>query len=432
LSGKELTNSLPDKQLQSEFPDIFKISGNIIRFFPIKTIARIIENIAKTTIICCSLPPLLLFSLWYHGYMNVQLLRRIRSIRNGGKALALSGFFLTFPLLYCFSGGNTQKAPAAKPLSPPDSAAAESEQNPGDVLPFLTDGLSGAASPSQAPSEDSRRAERVMKALAAAYPERLGPAEYRNDDWAVPLRAAGFLETAASPTETWYYYAGGRLLPEELRDRAQDFDPQPFYSYSSELPPWEPPGPDEAARFRNMADRRREHPPRRSQHFYDALWRSHSRDESWDRVKSIRFLGRTVLVHYMILEELALVEERILAEARTDSQVRAWINSLNTLDGWNWRSIADTRSRSFHSYGAALDLLPNSLGGRETYWLWAAQRSPEWWMVSYERRFHPPDAVIAAFEAYGFIWGGKWLFFDTMHFEYRPEILMLSGLPVLR
>jgi hypothetical protein len=30
---------------------------------------------------------------------------------------------------------------------------------------------------------------------------------------------------------------------------------------------------------------------------------------------------------------------------------------------------------------------------------------------------------------YGFIWGGKWLFFDTMHFEYRPEILILSGMP---
>jgi hypothetical protein len=28
LSGKELANSLPDKQLQSEFPDNFKLSGN--------------------------------------------------------------------------------------------------------------------------------------------------------------------------------------------------------------------------------------------------------------------------------------------------------------------------------------------------------------------------------------------------------------------
>jgi hypothetical protein len=366
--------------------------------------------------------------------MNVHLMRRIKRFRNGGKILALSGVFLVLSAPGCFPGGNTQQAPAVKPLSPPDvypETDSKPEQNPGDSPSFLTGGLAGADLPPQARPEDVQRAEAVMKALAAAYPERLGRAEYRNGDWAVPIRPAGFPETTA-PEETWYYYSGGRLLPEELREQAQDFDSQPFYSYPAELPPWKPPGPEEAVRFRNQAERRRLHPPKRSQHFFDALWRGRSRDESWDRVKSIRFLGRPVLVHYMILEELALVEERILTEAKTNPQVKSWINSLDTLDGWNWRNIADTQSRSFHAYGAALDLLPKSLGGRETYWLWAARRTPEWWTVSYERRVHPPGAVIAAFEAHGFIWGGKWLFFDTMHFEYRPEILILSGLPVSR
>jgi hypothetical protein len=36
--------------------------------------------------------------------------------------------------------------------------------------------------------------------------------------------------------------------------------------------------------------------------------------------------------------------------------------------------------------------------------------------------------AIKAFESFGFIWGGKWFRFDTMHFEYRPEIPILSGL----
>ncbi|MDR1839603.1 MAG: M15 family metallopeptidase, partial [Treponema sp.] len=40
-----------------------------------------------------------------------------------------------------------------------------------------------------------------------------------------------------------------------------------------------------------------------------------------------------------------------------------------------------------------------------------------------------PQKVIKIFETYGFIWGGKWLFFDTMHFEYRPEILIFNGMP---
>lgn len=28
-----------------------------------------------------------------------------------------------------------------------------------------------------------------------------------------------------------------------------------------------------------------------------------------------------------------------------------------------------------------------------------------------------------AFERHGFIWGAKWYHYDSMHFEYRPELL---------
>jgi hypothetical protein len=31
--------------------------------------------------------------------------------------------------------------------------------------------------------------------------------------------------------------------------------------------------------------------------------------------------------------------------------------------------------------------------------------------------------IVAIFERHGFIWGGRWSHFDTMHFEYRPELL---------
>jgi hypothetical protein len=293
-----------------------------------------------------------------------------------------------------FAGG---KAQAAEPVGSPDLRETWDEvpQPPEPPLPG--------------------RAEQVMQALSAAYPDRIERAEFRGGDWAVLLQ------------NNWYYYAGGRLLPENLLDNAGDYDPQPFYQYPPELPPWEEPSPEDAARFRDMTNNRNRSPPKRSQHFYDDLWRAHSRDESYERVKSLRFLGKTVMVHYSILEELALVEERILTEAKTDPALRAWVHSVSTLDGWNWRSIAATQSRSFHAYGAAIDILPKTLGGKETYWLWAARRKSEWWAISYSQRYHPPEAVIKAFEANGFIWGGKWLFFDTMHFEYRPEILMLSG-----
>ncbi|MDR2078423.1 MAG: M15 family metallopeptidase [Treponema sp.] len=269
------------------------------------------------------------------------------------------------------------------------------------------------------------RGETVMKALAAAYPGRVGAAVFRRNsasatdtgDWAVHVGG------------TWFYYTQGRLLPEELRNRYAEYDPQPFYNYPAELPAWKDPTPEETERFRDTVGRRTKNPPRRSQHFYDALWRASTREESYDRVKTIRFLGRSVMVHYSIMEELTMVEEQILSAAKTDPQVQLWMNGLDSLTGWNWRSIADTQSRSFHAYGAAIDLLSRSYGGRQTYWLWAAENYPAWWAIPYERRSHPPEAVINAFEEFGFIWGGKWLFFDTMHFEYRPEILILNGLP---
>ncbi|MDR0376908.1 MAG: M15 family metallopeptidase [Spirochaetaceae bacterium] len=264
----------------------------------------------------------------------------------------------------------------------------------------------------------SSRAEQVMKALAAAYPDRIGEAEPRDGDWAVPV------------LDEWFYYAQGRLLPEALKDKAEEYDPQPFYTYTLGIPTWRDPEPEETERFRNTAQRRREHPPKRSQHFYDALWQAHTREEAYERVKTIRFFNRNVLVHYAILEEIALVEARILRDAQTDPLVREWIRSIETLSGWAWRDIADTQSRSFHAYGTAVDILPASRSGRETYWLWTSQYNPQWWEVPFTRRLHPPDKIITAFEAYGFIWGGKWLFYDTMHFEYRPEIFLLNNLPM--
>jgi hypothetical protein len=305
-----------------------------------------------------------------------------------------------------FAGGKTQKAPDITP----------------DIPPFLQfeietshSGQSRAEQSEQGRTEQSR-AELVMKALAAAYYPRIQRVEFRNGDWAVLLR------------DTWYYYADSRLLPENLRGDAAKYNPHTFYFYQSELPSWRRPSAEEAARYRSYTDNRTVNPITRSPHFYDDLLRAHNRDEAYERVKSIRFLGKPVLVHYSILENLSLVEERVLAAAKADPQVQAWINTISTLEGWYWRNIADTQTRSFHSYGIAIDIIPRTWGGKETYWMWAIQRKPDWWNIPYSDRYHFPAAVIKAFEAYGFAWGGKWTYFDTMHFEYRPEVFILNGM----
>ena len=267
------------------------------------------------------------------------------------------------------------------------------------------------------PTPTITRAEQVMKALAEAYPRQIDRVEFRRGDWAVLLRG------------TWYYFSEGKMLPENLLSQASSYSPHGFYNYQAELPLWRTPSEEEQERLRNASDLRNQRQIRRSPHFFDTLWRAGNHSEAYERVKTMRFLGQPVTVHFMIMENLSLVEETILTAAKTNSQVQAWINSIGRIESWQWRNISDTQTRSYHAYGLALDITPRSYGGKETYWLWTQRSRQDWWNVSYNERHHPPAEVIKAFEKYGFIWGGKWLFFDTMHFEYRPEILILSGMP---
>ena len=265
--------------------------------------------------------------------------------------------------------------------------------------------------------EPPTRAEQVMNALLEAYPNQIEKVEFRNDDWALLMQGA------------WYYYAEGRLLPENRLENAANYRAVIFYRYPAELPPLVERNSEVPARIRNNRNAGDQNTPRRSSYFMDALWQAHSRAEVYNNIRTINFLGKTARVHNLIFDKLTLVEARILAAAKTDPQVQAWINDISIAESWVWRNIADSQNRSYHSYGIAIDLLPKSLRNRQVYWLWTSQHRKEWWNVPYSERYHHPAVVISAFEAYGFIWGGKWLRFDTMHFEYRPEVLILSGMP---
>ena len=303
-------------------------------------------------------------------------------------------------------------------------AAAIFDRNPPQSNPVdasMSNLTSLNENPQNSNPEPPSRAEQVMKAISQAYPDRVGPAVFRDGDWAVSLGGQ------------YYYYAEGRLLPENLKHRVQEYTSVPFYNYPAELPAWTVPTAEETARMRSRTESLNQPVQAsigRSQYFFETLWRSRNSGESWDRVKQIRLFGHSVMLHYSILSQISLVEERILTEARTNTAVRQWIDSIGTVTGWNWRNIPASQSRSFHAYGAAIDILPRTQSG-EVYWQWTAKHIPDWWTVPYSRRYHPPPEVIRAFESFGFVWGGKWLFFDTMHFEYRPEVILMNDIPLL-
>jgi peptidoglycan LD-endopeptidase CwlK len=82
-----------------------------------------------------------------------------------------------------------------------------------------------------------------------------------------------------------------------------------------------------------------------------------------------------------------------------------------TAGTFNYRKIAGTNRMSTHSYGIAIDINTDY----SDYWQWDKS-------MKYKNKI--PIEVVKVFEKYGFIWGGKWYHYDTMHFEYRPELLI--------
>lgn len=144
-------------------------------------------------------------------------------------------------------------------------------------------------------------------------------------------------------------------------------------------------------------------------------------------MRTVTVLGHQTRVHPLLVGPLQRVDERIRREILVHGESRRFVRDLVQIHGYNWRNIAGTPRRSYHSYGVAIDLMPRSFQQRYAYWRWAVDGGvEEWWNLPLESRWDVPQPIIDAFEAEGFIWGGKWLSFDNIHFEYRPEIILLA------
>lgn len=126
------------------------------------------------------------------------------------------------------------------------------------------------------------------------------------------------------------------------------------------------------------------------------------------QVKSVAWLGSTVRV-----STLFGIDQRIATVAAGMTGDLADYGR-NPGGGFNWRVISGTDQLSVHSFGAAFDINVDF----SDYWRWAdADADP----IPFKNRI--PLTVVELFEAQGFIWGGRWYHYDTMHFEYRPELI---------
>ncbi|HEQ71503.1 MAG TPA: M15 family peptidase [Spirochaetia bacterium] len=99
---------------------------------------------------------------------------------------------------------------------------------------------------------------------------------------------------------------------------------------------------------------------------------------------------------------------------KLDPTYRPWLIDIGGT--YSYRTIQGTGRLSTHSYGIAIDLNVS----RTEYWKWEHHRE----LDDFEYQNSLPLVIVEIFEKYGFIWGGAWYHYDTMHFEYRPELLV--------
>jgi hypothetical protein len=97
-----------------------------------------------------------------------------------------------------------------------------------------------------------------------------------------------------------------------------------------------------------------------------------------------------------------------------------------------WRTIAGSKRQSAHSFGMTIDINVE----HSHYWLWdyksdlSLPKEIEIDETEVNDELFPayrndiPLEIVSIFEDNNFIWGGNWYHYDTMHFEYRPELFL--------
>ncbi len=205
-------------------------------------------------------------------------------------------------------------------------------------------------------------------------------------------------------------WADGTRMPLSDGNREKSFDERLAHPdlvdmfaqvYRLGRPGANPPPNEDPGRFRNEA-------------FFTKMYGDCSKGEVTPRMRRVRWMpdrgGGTVMV-----TTVNGVADRLEAVIRDLQRLPASMTGFLVPSSGTYlcRAIAGTDQRSMHAYAAAIDLNAS----RADYWRWPQVPSGP---IPY--RNHVPFEIAELFEQHGFIWGGKWYHFDTMHFEYRPEL----------
>lgn len=144
-----------------------------------------------------------------------------------------------------------------------------------------------------------------------------------------------------------------------------------------------------------------------------------TKEEVQKKLTTITFMPKTFNVKLQVTTVNGIDKKMLALSAELDTLKQFHTYLENPGGTFNWRVIAGTTRMSTHSFGMTIDINVK----HSNYWRWAVsdpvEDSPR--TIEYKNRI--PLELVKIFEKHGFIWGGKWYHYDTMHFEYRPELI---------
>ncbi len=240
---------------------------------------------------------------------------------------------------------------------------------------------------------------RCWPALAAARPRRTG-GHVEDLVRAYPGRLSGFDGTNLIWRDGTRMPVGPVAAGPSAEEAAARLDPRPACAPLSggraALPP-----PDDPGRVRNQA-------------FFDKMYGDCRAGQVAPKLVRIVWLPKSWGHAYRSPRSTAWTGSWTAVSRELDELPAQFKQYLHPIGGtYNCRAVAGTGQTSMHSWGAAIDI--NT--AYSDYWRWSRSGGDG----VYRNRI--PAEIVAVFERHGFIWGGRWAHFDTMHFEYRPELL---------
>lgn len=265
----------------------------------------------------------------------------------------------------------------------------------------------------------------VFLALAKAYPDTVSivPSRYNKRPWPALL-----------VDNRLFYWIEGRILAAEDTADWEKYSAEDFYFYPKEVADPLRHSPQWIEYLESTANAVVKKTPRPyiNPEFWNTLHRSHNRRDTESSLRAGRFFKRLVVGQERIWPALGAAEAELSQKAESDPELKHFLTAqMNAVYSFSWRTIAKTQKRSTHSYGTSLDTVDTRNRKKATYWLWRRIQGSPWAREPLSMRWAPPRAFIEIMEKYGFAWGGKWNFYDTIHFEYRPDILILNGYEVV-